>query len=75
MNLWQKDNSIPGEMAKSVNHFTVGKDREMDIQLASFGGLTDAPPRWIRQGSSLEKEASPAGFEPLGAPVKFSLVA
>lgn len=38
MSLWQKDRNLPdGDgNAKKVNDFTVGRDREMDIQLAAF---------------------------------------
>lgn len=37
--LWQKDQNIASDLSQQVEHFTVGKDRELDIFLAPFDVL------------------------------------
>jgi argininosuccinate lyase len=39
MKLWQKDNNSQSDSAKQVEKFTVGNDREFDLQLAPFDVL------------------------------------
>jgi len=39
MKLWQKDNNSQSDAAKQVEQFTVGNDREFDLQLAPFDVL------------------------------------
>ncbi|HRB68307.1 MAG TPA: hypothetical protein PLO32_10990 [Chitinophagales bacterium] len=37
--LWQKGNNNESELAKKVEKFTVGKDKELDLLLAKFDVL------------------------------------
>jgi len=39
MKLWQKDNNSQSDAAKQVEQFTVGNDREFDLELAPFDVL------------------------------------
>ena len=39
MKLWQKDNNSPSGVGGAIEQFTVGNDRNFDLQLAPFDVL------------------------------------
>ncbi|MEO1628139.1 MAG: argininosuccinate lyase, partial [Bacteroidota bacterium] len=39
MKLWQKSDNSQPSLHRQIEKFTVGKDRELDLQLASFDVL------------------------------------
>lgn len=57
MKIWQKENNITSATTALINDFTVGKDREFDLQLAEFDVLGSLAHTQMLQQAGLLSEA------------------